>query len=87
MPLNIDLTPQLEVFVRAKVASGLFNSASEVVCEALRLMQWRDQRPAAALSRLREDVLEGLQSDPAGELDIEAVKRRGRERWVSLNRR
>ncbi|MGA8065735.1 MAG: type II toxin-antitoxin system ParD family antitoxin, partial [Terriglobales bacterium] len=36
MPLNINLTPQLEKLVRQKVSSGRYNSASEVVREALR---------------------------------------------------
>jgi antitoxin ParD1/3/4 len=39
MPMNINLSPQLEEFVRQKVASGLYASASEVVREALRLME------------------------------------------------
>ena len=36
--MNVSLTPDLERFVRGKVASGLYNSASEVVREALRLL-------------------------------------------------
>lgn len=36
--MNVSLTPELERFVREKVASGLYNNASEVVREALRAM-------------------------------------------------
>ena len=36
--MNVSLTPQLEQMVRAKVESGLYASASEVVREALRRM-------------------------------------------------
>lgn len=36
MPLNVNLTPKLEKLVRQKVSSGRYNSASEVVREALR---------------------------------------------------
>ncbi|MFM7344725.1 MAG: type II toxin-antitoxin system ParD family antitoxin [Tagaea sp.] len=45
--MNVSLTPQLEKLVRAKVASGLYNNASEVVREALRMMHGRtdDMRP------------------------------------------
>jgi len=43
MTMNINLTPQLEQLVRSKVTSGLYNSASEVVREALRLMEREDQ--------------------------------------------
>ncbi len=34
--MNISLTPELEKAVRTKVASGLYNNASEVIREALR---------------------------------------------------
>lgn len=34
--MNVSLTPKLEAFVRQKVASGLYNNASEVLREALR---------------------------------------------------
>lgn len=40
--MNVSLTPTLERFVRRKVASGLYNNASEVVREALRLLVERD---------------------------------------------
>lgn len=49
MPMNINLTPQLEELVRGKVTSGLYNSASEVVREALRLLEREDQIRAATL--------------------------------------
>ena len=39
MGMNVNLTPQLEELVRSKVASGLYTSVSEVVREALRLME------------------------------------------------
>lgn len=34
--MNVSLTPELEKYVRDKVATGLYNNASEVVREALR---------------------------------------------------
>jgi antitoxin ParD1/3/4 len=87
MPMNINLTPQLEDLVRSKVTSGLYNSASEVVREALRLMEREDQVRAVTLEQLRHDIQEGLQSGSAGELDIEAIKRRGRERLAAAKQR
>ena len=87
MPMNINLTPQLEELVRGKVTSGLYNSASEVVREALRLMEREDQIRAATLEQLRHDIHEGLQSGVAGELDVEAIKRRGRERLAAAKQR
>src|ERR1700722_19715143 len=35
--MNVSLTAELEQYVRRKVASGLYNNASEVIREALRL--------------------------------------------------
>ncbi len=35
--MNVSLTPELERAVKAKVDSGLYNNASEVIREALRL--------------------------------------------------
>ena len=36
--MNISLTPKLEEMVKSRVKSGLYNSASEVIREALRLL-------------------------------------------------
>ena len=41
--MNISLTPTLEKFVQDKVASGLYNSVSEVIREALRMMASKDK--------------------------------------------
>ena len=87
MTMNINLTPQLEDLVRSKVTSGLYNSASEVVREALRLMEREDQMRAATLSQLRQEIQEGLQSGPAGELDIENIKLRGRVMLAAAKQR
>ena len=48
MPMNVNLTPKLEDMVKKKVASGLYNSASEVVREALRLMEEQDRVPRSS---------------------------------------
>ena len=80
MGMNINLTPQLEDLVRQKVASGLYTSASEVVREALRLMDEKDRLLGAKLDQLRQDIREGLESGPATEWDPEEIKRAGRAR-------
>ena len=41
--MHISLTPELENAVKAKVASGYYNNASEVVREALRQSLLREQ--------------------------------------------
>lgn len=44
--MNVSLTPQLENLIHEKVESGYYNNASEVVREALRLLEERDQNIA-----------------------------------------
>lgn len=80
MTLNVNLTPKLEAMVRQKVAGGLYNNASEVIRDALRLMEARDQLQAAKIEALRQDIQAGLDSGPSQLLDIDDIKRRGRER-------
>ncbi len=80
MGMNINLTPQLEEMVRQKVTSGLYTSASEVVREALRLMDEKDQLREAKLGQLRQEIQEGLGSGPAVAWDPDEVKRAGRAR-------
>jgi len=41
--MNISLTPELETAVKKKVESGLYNNASEVIREALRLALKQEQ--------------------------------------------
>lgn len=52
--VNISLTSALEEYVRRKVATGLYNNASEVVRAALRLMVEREagSRPTPTKSEL-----------------------------------
>lgn len=76
--MNINLTPQLELLVKEKVASGLYNSASEVVREALRLMEAQDRYQTAKLDQLRRDIREGLDSGEPVPWDPEDIKREGR---------
>lgn len=59
--MNISLTPTLEKFVQDKVASGLYNSVSEVVREALRVLFSKENSiPQERLDMLARDIEEGL---------------------------
>lgn len=80
MGMNVNLTPELEELVRSKVASGRYSSASEVVREALRLLEEQDQIRAARLQQLRSDIRKGLDSGAAQPWDAQAAKRQGRAR-------
>ena len=79
--MNISLTSELENYVKAKVATGMYNSASEVMREALRLMEERDTMQAVRLEALRQEINKGLDSlerEGSKPLDIEAIKAKGR---------
>ena len=83
MGMNINLTPHLEDLVRQKVASGLYTSASEVVREALRLMDEKDRLLYAKLDQLRQDLREGLNSGPATPWNPDDIKLDGRARLAA----
>jgi antitoxin ParD1/3/4 len=80
MGMNVNLTPQLEELVRSKVASGMYTSASEVVREALRIMNDHDLLRAAKLEQLRDDIRQGMDSGTSKVWDPEEAKREGRAR-------
>jgi antitoxin ParD1/3/4 len=52
--MNVSLTPRLASLIREKVESGRYNNASEVVHEALQLLEERDR-----FQRLRAALAEG----------------------------
>jgi antitoxin ParD1/3/4 len=80
MGMNVNLTPQLEELVRAKVDSGMYSSASEVVREALRLMDDQDRLRQAKLDELRGDIRKGLASGDSEPWDATAVKTKAQAR-------
>ena len=80
MPMNVNLTSQLENLVKQKVASGLYRSASEVIREALRLMEQQDCARAIKLEELRKDIREGINSGDSTSWDDEEIKHEGRLR-------
>jgi len=60
--MNVQLTPEVEELVQSRLKSGRYNSASEVVREALGLMEERDQILAARKDEVQGKIAEGLQS-------------------------
>lgn len=51
--MNVSLTRELEEFVRDRVATGRYHSASEVVREGLRLLESREQVRTLQMEDLR----------------------------------
>lgn len=83
MNMNISLTDELANFVKAKVSAGRYSSSSEVVREALRLMEKIERQEAEKLNFLREAWKAGIDSGDAGELDFAALKQEARARLAS----
>jgi antitoxin ParD1/3/4 len=64
--MNVSLTPELERLVQLKVQTGRYTSASEVIREALRLMEARDQVQALRKDEIRRKTAAGIASLRAG---------------------
>ena len=65
--MNLELTPTLEQFVHARIESGEYQSQSEVVCEALRLLMKRDEYQVLKLQQLRAAIEQGDQALASGD--------------------
>ena len=65
--MNVSLTPELEALIQERVRSGRYTSASEVVREALRLLEDRDELRRLRLAELRSQVAAGLDSLDRGQ--------------------
>lgn len=84
--MNVSLTPELEKFVSIKVESGRYNSASEVVREALRLLEEHEQARAAQLTEFNHELARRLDSLTQGHR-VDAVEARARLKRKSDARR
>jgi antitoxin ParD1/3/4 len=84
--VNVSLTPELEEFVSAKVGTGRYNSASEVVREALRLLEELDSARAARLAEFNGEIGRRLASLDRGET-VDPAKARARLQRKSSERR
>lgn len=81
--MDLALSPDLEQQVARKVKDGVYQSADEVVREALELLEERDAWRAASVEGLRREVAVGLEQVAAGRvgpLDMEAVRAAAQER-------
>jgi len=66
--MHISLTNELESRVKAKVKSGLYNNASEVIREALRFFDSHEEWiKEVKLAQLREQLLLGIEQLNQGE--------------------
>jgi antitoxin ParD1/3/4 len=62
MPSSYAIGEHFEQFIRQQVDGGRYASASEVVRDALRLLEQEEERRATALRALRDEVRKGVAS-------------------------
>lgn len=73
--MNVSLTPELEKFVSAKVDSGRYTSASEVIREALRLLEQKDRDRDVQLAAFNRELENRIAALDRGEyLEPETVR-------------
>ena len=83
MNISISLTPELIGLVKEKVETGRYTSASEVVREALRLLERVDALEAARSESLRKAWQDGVHSGDTGGVDFAEVRAAGRRELMA----
>src|SRR5271166_5115844 len=66
--VNISITPELDSFLQKRVKSGRYQTTSEVVREALRLLERQEQERDDALRQLKAKLRKGAAQAERGEL-------------------
>ncbi len=66
--LNVSLTPELDKFVQDRVATGRYQTASEVIREGLRLLEQQEQERETVLSALKSKLKRGASQAERGEV-------------------
>jgi antitoxin ParD1/3/4 len=67
---NVSLTEYLDRFVEANIEAGRYQNASEVIREALRLLEQKQQEDRMRIERLREAIQEGEEALARGDYDL-----------------
>jgi antitoxin ParD1/3/4 len=69
MPSSFAIGKHFEHFIRSQVEGGRYASASEVVRDALRLLEQREQHRETLLEALRAEIRAGLESGQGAPAD------------------
>jgi antitoxin ParD1/3/4 len=93
--MNVSLTPELEELVNEKVKSGLYNSASEVVREALRLLKEQDELRRIRREELKREIEKGIMQLERGEFAVyesptallDHIKSEGRKKLAARDKK
>lgn len=66
--MNISITPELDSFLQSRVKSGRYQTTSEVVREALRLLERHEREREETLTQLKAKLERGAGQAERGEL-------------------
>jgi antitoxin ParD1/3/4 len=66
--VNISITPELDAFLQSRVKSGRYQTTSEVVREALRLLERQEQEREQDFQQLKAELRRGADQVERGEL-------------------
>ena len=72
--MNVSITDHLAGYVRAKVASGRYNNASEVVRDALRRMEDEDLLTTELAEISADELLSKLSPDQVAEIRVKVLE-------------
>ena len=71
--MNVSLSPTFESYIQKQLDAGIYNNASEVIREALRLKIQQDEIYQTKLEALRAAIIKGEQSGEATSFDIQEI--------------
>jgi antitoxin ParD1/3/4 len=84
---NISFTQQHDHLINEKISNGSHQTASEVVREAMRLLQERDELHQQRVARVRAKIEKGFQQSERGQMvDDVAVEEHFRKRSAEARR-
>lgn len=78
MNISVSLPKDLAEFVEGRVRSGEYDSADDVIGEALRMLEAQSLLVSADMETLRKAWLEGVESGDYAPIDLDAIKEEGR---------
>ena len=79
MPRSFALGQHFEQFIDSQVTGGRYNNASEVVRDALRLLEDHSRRRQLELRRLLEEGRAGGLSERSGEATLDRLEKKYRQ--------
>jgi len=72
--MEIILKPELEIFIKEKVATGQYQSINEAINEGIKLLMFQDDIYQGKKEQLRQEIMIGEEASSRGEvIDSEEV--------------